>query len=660
MVGQVLNERYKLEEKIGEGGMAIVFRGQDQLLGRKVAVKVLRPQFVSDSDFVRRFQREAKAAASLNHPNIVNVFDIGQDGDLHYLVMENVEGINLKQRIKKEGAIPLVESLDIASEIAQALAVAHKNNIVHCDIKPHNILLTEDNGCKVTDFGIARAVSAATMTYTDSLIGSAPYVSPEQAKGERLTSASDQYSLGIVLYELLTGRLPFKGDSPISLALKHIREEPAPPSSYNPELPSFVEEIIMTALAKDPEKRYQNVEKLNRAIINARDLYLEEQEETKEISPEVSSVDDGFPTQELPHVGEFLENSRWKTESIEERNENFDDLPEEEKKSSKQNGLVNLLKILQPYRYLILTGLIIILVLGGSFGFYRWYMNVPVVEVPELVGKSEEEVIKKLNSLELEFVIGGDQPHNEIPEGHVVTHIPAPGTKIRASREVRLILSSGPMWAEVPDLLGGTLRETEIILGAASLTLGEVEYVFDEEYDPNTIIKQDPEPGEEIVADEPVNIVISRGSEALTFEMPSLIGLTREEAEEKLEALGLSISVIEEEESIRFLQGQVVSQEPRAGLPVIDGSSVDLVVSSGLKNEEDAPVYTPGSRIPVPAGPSEQQITINVEDNNGEYTVYDETHNPGDRVYKRLHTVGSTVISIYIDGELIREEKIGF
>ncbi len=672
MEGRILNDRYKLEQKIGEGGMAIVFRAEDQLLGRKVAVKVLRPQFASDIDFIRRFQREARASASLNHPHIVNVYDIGQDGDYHYLVMENVFGINLKQKLKNQGRIPVDEALDIASQIVGALACAHLNDIVHCDIKPHNILLTEDKGCKVTDFGIARAVSAATLTHTDSVVGSAPYISPEQARGERLTSASDIYSLGVVLYEMITGRLPFEAEAPITLALKHIREEPLPPSELLPDIPTFIEKIIMRALEKDPGERFPDAENMLQVLQNAQKTLQSEKEDESYLVEEAK-------TQELKRIKDYTDYSRDYKPRIKIREKEKKEKKEKKgretskrrktgeekppsrtrKKPKARPSIPALSSKLYNYRYFVYSAILLLLFLGTALGLYSWYMSVPVVEVPDLVGLSESEVEERLQDYQLDFVISGDQPHGEIPLGYVVSHFPRAGTSIRATRDVRLVLSSGPMWTEVPDLFGSSLREAEIIIGAAGLEIGELEYEFSEEYEANIIIGQKPEAGKDIVADEKIDLRISQGSEAFTVRMPSLTGLTQAQAEDRLAELGLSLGEIETEESRRFREGHIIEHSPERGSPMIEGSRVDVVMSSGLINEEDAPVYSPAIRIPVPGGDPEQEIRIEIEDNNGHYILYEETHSPGERVFQRVHTVGPTTVKVFINGNLEKEEKIG-
>jgi len=267
MIGKVLNERYKIIKKLGKGGMAVVYEAEDLILDRKVAIKMLRSEHVSDKSFIKKFHHEAKAVARLSHSNIVSIFDIGQDGDLHYLVMEDIEGENLKDIINRRGKLSSAEALDITNQILSALRVAHKNDIIHCDIKPHNILITLDKKVKVTDFGIAKAVSATT-TMTDTIMGSAHYFSPEQAKGGEIKAHSDLYSVGVVLYEMVTGEVPFKADSPISVALKHINEKPKRPIEINSKITNQMENLIMKALSKDPDNRFNNAEEMNESVLS--------------------------------------------------------------------------------------------------------------------------------------------------------------------------------------------------------------------------------------------------------------------------------------------------------------------------------------------------------------------------------------------------------
>ncbi|MBP1759434.1 MAG: serine/threonine protein kinase, partial [Firmicutes bacterium] len=261
-MSKIFGERYEVLEKIGAGGMAIVYKAKDLLLNRVVTIKVLREQFVTDEDFIRRFRREAQSAASLSHPNIVSIYDVGKDGDTEYIVMEYVEGRNLKEIIREYAPLSTEQSINLARQITGAIQNAHENHIIHRDIKPHNILVTADGHAKVTDFGIARAVSSATVTHTGDIVGSVHYLSPEQAKGIQSNEQSDIYSLGIVLYELLTGKVPYDGETPIAIALKHLQQEPVPPSKLNPRIGKELEGVIMRAIAKSPEQRYLSAKEL--------------------------------------------------------------------------------------------------------------------------------------------------------------------------------------------------------------------------------------------------------------------------------------------------------------------------------------------------------------------------------------------------------------
>ncbi|HHW43609.1 MAG TPA: Stk1 family PASTA domain-containing Ser/Thr kinase, partial [Desulfotomaculum sp.] len=282
MIGKQLGNRYEILEQLGGGGMAIVYKGRDTFLNRLVTIKMLRPEFSSDQDFTRRFRREAQAVASLSHPHIVSIYDVGQEEGVQYLVMEYVDGEDLKTLIRREGALDAERAVQIALQVLEALEHAHENNIVHRDIKPHNILLTKSGRAKLTDFGIAREATAATVTQTDTIVGSVHYLSPEQARGEVAGPKSDIYSLGVVLYEMLTGTVPFAGDSPISVAIKHIQEEPEPPSRRNPAIPPALEQVVLRALAKNPGQRFASAREM---AIHLEDIFRGNAEEATRFIP---------------------------------------------------------------------------------------------------------------------------------------------------------------------------------------------------------------------------------------------------------------------------------------------------------------------------------------------------------------------------------------
>ena len=366
MVQRILDQRYELEELIGGGGMADVYKAKDRLLNRPVAVKILHEQFKQDKEFIDKFQREAQAAARLSHPNIVNIYDVGvADGD-HYIVMEYVPRRTLKDRIRQEGHLSVSESLRVAREIAEALAHAHANNLVHCDIKPHNILMMADGHAKVADFGIARAVTESTMTYSGNVVGSVHYFSPEQAKGTMITPKSDVYSLGVVLYEMLTGKLPFTGDNPVSIAVKHLQEEPVPVRQIDPSIPPVVEAIVSKAMSKDPAMRPTSAELVQ-------DIQQAERMLMTGAQPVNRMAQDPDATQVLPRV-QPQQTIPPRRAAQEEDYE--DDEPKKEK------------SIFKSKKFII--GLLMVLFAGffvGAFMSYGKFWSTAEVTVPDVTGK---------------------------------------------------------------------------------------------------------------------------------------------------------------------------------------------------------------------------------------------------------------------------------
>src|SRR6056297_356258 len=399
MQGKIINDRYKIIKEIGKGGMAIVYSAHDTLLDRKVAIKMLRPEHYSDNDFKEKFRQEARAVARLSHPNVVSIYDIGIDDDYIFLVMEIIKGQNLKDLIKERGHLSLVEALEIAKQIASALDVAHKNNIVHCDIKPHNIILTDDMEVKVTDFGIARAVSSATMKVTDTIVGSAQYFSPEQAKGGDIKAYSDLYSLGIVLYEMTTGELPFHGESPISVALKHLQQEAVRPAQINKDIPADVDDLIMKAMAKNPSDRFQSASQMREEIT----LALKNLKNSKTHINKINKKSDPGETKVLKKTDILFKKSNDKNNSDFNDNDSEmikiggNDINESSSKNKEEKNRKVFLK--QTAVWVLAIFLIFSAVVLGGYFFFDTYTNVPVVEVPDIVGLSFEEAEKELGQV---------------------------------------------------------------------------------------------------------------------------------------------------------------------------------------------------------------------------------------------------------------------
>ncbi|TDX49202.1 Stk1 family PASTA domain-containing Ser/Thr kinase [Orenia marismortui] len=673
MIGKVLNNRYEIIEKVGTGGMAIVYRATDKLLGRPVAVKILQPQFADNETAVKRFNREAQSVASLSHPNIVNIFDIGRDDDLHYIVMEYVTGNDLKEELKKVGRFEVDKAIQLITGICNALIKAHRNNIIHCDIKPHNILVTKDNRAKVTDFGIARAVTSATMAHTNSVMGSAHYLSPEQAKGAKVSTKSDIYSLGIVLYELLTGQVPFTGENHISIALKHLEEKPPSPQEINQNISDELASIILKAIAKKPEDRYNSVVEMlrdlkeieinttqkvkNKDITNQHTMVMSKEDYQKEINKEINKkvskeVNKKTTKKESLLKSDFKENNRG-VRKLNKRNHkatSFEKTPKKntKKKKKKRNEFLTALLIL---------GIIGIAIMGVGYYMLINYMEVEEVRVPDVVGKHVENARQELADKGLELKVYYRSHSSEVEKDHIISQSIKADKKIKVNRVIEVVVSKGAKLSKVPNLLGIELREAEIKLDKLDLEIGEVKEEYNNEVKKGQIISQDPRPDIEVKSGATVDLLISKGKEPKEVLIPNLVGLKKEEAVEKLRERNLLLGQVLERESLNYLKGRVIAQNPSPGKMTMEGTTIQLIISKGIRNPRGSEVKSPLVRIDVPAG-NEKRVQIVVSDDNGQRTVYDQVHQPHDKVEKEVITVGSAVIRVYFDGQLNYEKRL--
>ena len=574
MAERVLSARYELLELIGNGGMADVYRAHDQLLDRIVAVKILHPQFRNDAEFIEKFHREAQAAARLSHPDIVNIYDVGIEGDDHYIVMEYVRGNTLKDRIKEGGPLPVADALRIAREIADALSHAHSNHLVHCDIKPHNILLTEAGHAKVADFGIARAVTESTMTYSGNIVGSVHYFSPEQAKGTIITPKSDVYSLGVVLYEMLTGTLPFTGENPVSIAMKHLQEQPIPVRQLRPEIPMTVEAIVMKAMNKDPALRPESMEMMH-----------ELQQEEQMLQGTHIAVPDPFATQVLPRI----QNPATGRRGIPDE-QNIDDFDNtEEKKSAFSSKL-------------FIAGLVIVLFLGfgvGTFLSFGKFWSTEEVAVPDVVGKQMTLARQILEDDKLRVNVAETYDAN-VPAGQVVSQSPEAGSTVKAERLVTIYVSKGGEGIEIPDLKGLTKSSATERLQKMGLKVGSLYEKYSDD-EPGTVVSQDPSAGTKSSRGQSVDITVSKGSKTKTVAVPDVTGASLETAKASLSSHGLRVGSITKSPG-RQAAGTVISQSPVASSELSEGSTVDLVIaeqqtdsrSSGTQEKEQpASAHTP-------------------------------------------------------------------
>ncbi len=564
MTQEVLAGRYELLELIGGGGMADVYKAHDILLDRPVAVKLLHEQFSNDAEFVNKFTIEARHSAGINHPNIVNIFDVGQDAGRHFIVMEYVAGETLKARIQREGHLSVAESLSIAKEIASALVQAHRMNIIHCDIKPHNILITREGHVKVADFGIARAVSAATMTYGNNVVGSVHYFSPEQAKGTTLTPKTDVYSLGVVMYEMLTGQLPFNGETPVAIALKHLQDTAPSVRQLDSSIPPVVEAIVSKAMTKDPDARPESSQ-LVRDISQAQAM----------IKNNTPGSEDPFVTQIIPRVtAKQIQNGKADPE--------YDD---DEYESPRETSMWKSKKFI--------AALIGILVMGffvGSFLSYGKFWSTAEVVVPNVTGKQMAVAKQILEDNKLRVNIA-ETYDSSVPVGQVVSQDPEGGSKVKEERLVTIYISKGGEEIEMPELKGMTKSSAEDRLKKLGLKLGTVAEVNSSEPE-GTVLSTQPKAGSKVSKGETVDMTVSKGEKKNKLSLPSYVGSSLNTAKSNLSANKLRVGNITQEPSEKP-EGTVLSQSPVAGSDVTEGTAIDLVVAGPSAVSKSQPASEP-------------------------------------------------------------------
>lgn len=613
LLGKILGGRYELIEKIGAGGMAIVYKARCHLLNRYVAVKILRPELVEDENFVKRFKRESQAAASLSHPNIVNVYDVGQEDGIYYIVMEYVCGKTLKDYVREKGKLDSREAIKIALQIAAALEHAHKNGIVHRDIKPQNILIGDDYTVKVADFGIARAVTSTTITLAGSnVVGSVHYFSPEQARGGYTDAKSDIYSLGIVLYEMVTGTLPFEGDTAVSVAIKHIQEKVKPPGEINPGIYKSLQDIIQKAIEKQPERRYQSagqmIEDLKRALEEPNGDFV------------VPNYDSDAPTQVIKPI---------KDEIVE---------PDSSPNESKKKPWLKILLIAIPS--------IIVMILAFFIGARIFENNFvsQEIEVPDIENMFFDDAKALLEENNLYISIEGRTHSDEIEKDYIISQHPDKGTMVKPEYTVRVVLSLGPETVLVPNVEKSTKREAEIALENQGLTLGEHEYI-NSEYPSDTVIGQSIPPNTEVTKGTEISLIISLGPEETLVTVGNYIGQQLEVAKQMINGDRLKLNKISQEYSDTASKGTVIEQSLAPGETVSEYRSIDLVVSLGPQ-----PAYPKDINIDLSSISSDKE-TVNIvvkKIQNGQTT----------EVYNRFHTVNDEILTIRLEGKGVAEYEI--
>ena len=572
LIGKMLNGRYEVLEMIGNGGMATVYRAKDHVLNRFDAIKVLKDEFTTDSDFIKRFKAEAQSAAALAHANIVQIYDVCNEDNLYYIVMELIQGKTLKDIINEDGKLSWKWSVNIAIQIASALETAHKNNIIHRDIKPHNIIITEEGIAKVTDFGIAKAVSNSTITAFGTTIGSVHYFSPEHARGGYTDAKSDLYSLGIVLYEMLTGRVPFDADTPVSVALKQVQEEPVDPIKYNPDIPISVNRIILKAMQKDPNLRYQNATEM------LKDLTLALKKPNEDFVVLATRSDDS-PTQKIPTIYEL------EMEKNNDRRAPVGDSNKTTKKESSLKGFYLKHKWAKPVTVLLIATILFIVAMFSTIAIFN-SGRTKQEDMPNLIGvegigrMSKDEAIKVLNDLGFKEITIEEEYSDEVEEGYVIAQVPQgkENFKINVTEPITLTVSKGQKIVTLPKkMIGKKLDDVTAELDKLDLKY-EIKEENDEKVEAGVVLSVDPEEGEEITAATTIQIVVSKGSAYKDVTVPSVINDTESNASNTLKGLNLVVKVTYEENPNKS-DGVVTSQSIAPGSTAKEGETITIVVN---------------------------------------------------------------------------------
>ena len=583
IIGKMLDNRYEILEKIGNGGMATVYKAKCHVLNRYVAIKILKDEFTTDSEFIKKFKTEAQSAASLTHPNIVSIYDVCNEDNLYYIVMELIQGKTLKDIIIEDGVLSWKWSVNIATQIASALEAAHKHNIIHRDIKPHNIMITEDGIAKVADFGIAKAVSNSTITAFGTTIGSVHYFSPEHARGGYTDAKSDIYSLGIVMYEMLTGKVPFDADTPVSVALKQVQEEPEDPMKYNSNIPLSVNRIILKAMQKDPNLRYQSATEM------LTDLKLALKKPNEDFVELATRAEDS-PTQRVPTIYELeMENSNErKAPKIGDKVVKED---EEEKvgffkkigRFIKEHTFVKILLIL------IACGILFLGVVFGTVGFLNSKRPAQIVmpdvsgTVPGTEALTRDEAANKLTEAGFTNIKYIEEYNDEVEAGKVIKQKPSfqENFQINVTEEITLTISKGQKIVTLPKkMVGKKVEDVEVELDALELKYVRNEETS-EEIEKGIVMSVEPEEGEEITAATEVVLTVSSGSQYADFSVPNVLNKSEEEARAEFAALQ-NLEVIYTED-VNKSDGIVTAQSVQAGNIIKENEKVILTVNKQPK-----------------------------------------------------------------------------
>jgi serine/threonine protein kinase/beta-lactam-binding protein with PASTA domain len=648
-----LNHRYEIIDKVGGGGMAEVFHGYDTVLHRDVGIKILRDQFIQDKDFVARFRQEACNAAGLSHPNIVNIYDCGSEHDIHYIVMEYVVGRTLKEVIQENGPLDYQTALKYAIGIASALKQAHDHSIVHCDVKSQNILIDTKGVAKITDFGIARAFGQPSNTADKRVIGSVYYLSPEQAAGQPVTPQSDLYSLGVVLFEMLTGKLPYDGATPVEVARQHLESSTPSARRYDPDIPYYLDAVITKALAKNPRLRYANDDDF---LADLRDAQNRLQR----------SSEKGMETDQWGQAGHKPPVSQ--QTMIISKQEMMDGILKPEAEPAYRTPEPPAPAPSKPNRTKKMAALFIgaiLLLCGIIYGIVGYSSG--DITVPDVQGKTLVEAEALLKEKKLDYTLQEEYDPKVTP-GIVMKQKPGPNARVKAGRRITLTVSKGAEPGVVPDLKNKNLADATALLHAAKLSLGTVKVQYKEGVGQGMVISQSIDPLKKVSPGTKVDLVVNM-SEGQTV-IPSLKGLRLSEAKSRLNSMGLILGVVKQQEDSAE-KGTVLSCDPASGEVVSRGSMITLVVSAGKKEESKPAVKNDGDNsssgsspktysvnFTVPGSGSAKQVKIVASDATSSRVIYSGSVAPGTRLRQTVTLGQEPSVQFYVNGALVEDRSL--
>ncbi|MBM7692316.1 serine/threonine-protein kinase [Peribacillus deserti] len=642
LIGKRISGRYKVLEMIGGGGMANVYLARDMILEREVALKILRMDFSNDEEFIKRFNREAQSATSLAHPNIVSIYDVGVEDDIYYIVMEYVKGLTLKQYIQRNYPIPVEKALDIMEQITSAISHAHQYGIIHRDIKPQNILIDDHGTVKITDFGIAMALSSTSITQTNAVLGSVHYLSPEQARGGMANKTSDIYSLGIVMFELLTGRLPYSGESAISIALKHLQSQMPSPKRWVPDLPQSVANVVLKASSKDSYYRYSSADDMAEDLRTA--LNPDRKNEPPFFVPEDQDATKAIPVITKEHSGNDLDETLIMGVDKEPKSAGKPVKKDKKKKQKKDQAKKRKkwpIILVSTFLFLALLGVLTVTVLPKM-------MEPKEVKVPDIRGEKLDVAMSLL--YDKGFKVGDtiEVEDDEVELNHVIKTNPKIGSKVKEGSTIDISISSGKKKIELSDYMNRNIESIKPLVERLGFKDPEIIEETDEDSEPGTILDQDPEPHTEVVPSETqLKFTVSSGPAKIT--LADLSEYNEQNLKEYEKNYGLNIETQGEEYSDTIEKGLVISQEPAANTQVDKGSTIKVILSRGKK---ELPPKTVSKEITIEYKPQvegqPQEVQVFIQDMNRNMTTPFDKFQITETTKKRYElTIGPTTEAGY-------------